>query len=159
MQTVWKSAVVNHTSFVVLLSSSHSLLCHIMEVPSWRCVERNVWQQHQTGGLASRHRWLPPTSRKSSLWETDSTSGWLALPQMYRQCKNTVSDALEYLIFNITLVIFLFKIGYLLVFTFLSRSRSQRLKFRLNLYELKEGRQIKPKTFMSMVSNLLYERR
>lgn len=37
--------------------------------------------------------------------------------------------------------------------------RSQRLKFRLNLYELKEGRQIKPKTFMSMVSNLLYERR
>lgn len=37
--------------------------------------------------------------------------------------------------------------------------RAQRLKFRLNLYELKEGRQIKPKTFMSMVSNLLYERR
>ncbi|MGH0126219.1 UNVERIFIED_CONTAM: hypothetical protein FKN15_026693 [Acipenser sinensis] len=36
---------------------------------------------------------------------------------------------------------------------------SQRLKFRLNLYELKEGRQIKPKTFMSMVSNMLYERR
>ncbi|KAM7393604.1 hypothetical protein PAMP_020462 [Pampus punctatissimus] len=36
---------------------------------------------------------------------------------------------------------------------------SQRLKFRLNLYELKEGRQIKPKTFMSMVSNLLYEKR
>ncbi|KAM8945619.1 proteasome subunit beta type-3 [Pelodytes ibericus] len=36
---------------------------------------------------------------------------------------------------------------------------SQRLKFRLNLYELKEGRQINPKTFMSMVSNLLYERR
>lgn len=38
-------------------------------------------------------------------------------------------------------------------------NRAQRLKFRLNLYELKEGRQIKPKTFMSMVSNLLYERR
>jgi len=36
---------------------------------------------------------------------------------------------------------------------------SQRLKFRLNLYELRENRQIKPKTFMSMVSNLLYERR
>lgn len=36
---------------------------------------------------------------------------------------------------------------------------SQRLKFRLNLYELREGRCIKPKTFMSMVSNLLYERR
>ncbi|NXD44141.1 PSB3 protein, partial [Copsychus sechellarum] len=36
---------------------------------------------------------------------------------------------------------------------------AQRLKFRLNLYELKEGRQIKPQTFMSMVSNLLYERR
>ncbi|NXB54162.1 PSB3 protein, partial [Leucopsar rothschildi] len=35
---------------------------------------------------------------------------------------------------------------------------AQRLKFRLNLYELKEGRQIKPQTFMSMVSNLLYER-
>ena len=36
---------------------------------------------------------------------------------------------------------------------------SNRLKFRLNLYTLREGRQIKPKTFMSMVSNLLYERR
>lgn len=36
---------------------------------------------------------------------------------------------------------------------------SQRLKFRLNLYELRENRRIKPRTFMSMVSNLLYERR
>lgn len=43
--------------------------------------------------------------------------------------------------------------------SFIRPARSQRLKFRLNLYELKEGRQIKPKTFMSMVSNLLYERR
>ncbi|KAM7332572.1 hypothetical protein ACRRTK_009280 [Alexandromys fortis] len=34
-----------------------------------------------------------------------------------------------------------------------------RLKFRLNLYELKEGRQIKPYTLMSMVANLLYEKR
>jgi 20S proteasome subunit beta 3 len=36
---------------------------------------------------------------------------------------------------------------------------SQKLKFRLNLYELRENRHIKPKTFMSMISNLLYERR
>lgn len=36
---------------------------------------------------------------------------------------------------------------------------SQRLNFRLNLYELRENRKIKPKTFLSMVSNLLYERR
>ncbi|NXX79999.1 PSB3 protein, partial [Urocolius indicus] len=36
---------------------------------------------------------------------------------------------------------------------------AQRVKFKLNLYELKEGRQIKPQTFMSIVSNLLYERR
>ncbi|KAL3832216.1 hypothetical protein ACJMK2_023876 [Sinanodonta woodiana] len=36
---------------------------------------------------------------------------------------------------------------------------SQRLQFKLNLYELRENRRIKPKTFMSMVSNLLYERR
>ncbi|KAI0227483.1 Proteasome subunit beta type-3 [Lamellibrachia satsuma] len=36
---------------------------------------------------------------------------------------------------------------------------SQKLKFRLNLYELKENRRIRPKTFMSVVSNLLYERR
>ncbi|KAM4834135.1 proteasome subunit beta type-3-like [Thomomys bottae] len=33
---------------------------------------------------------------------------------------------------------------------------AQRLKFRLNLYELKEGWQIKPYTLMSMVANLLY---
>nr|UCK81599.1 proteasome subunit beta type-3 [Arenicola marina] len=36
---------------------------------------------------------------------------------------------------------------------------SQRLKFRLSLYELRENRRIKPKTFLSLVSNLLYERR
>ncbi|XP_041350498.1 proteasome subunit beta type-3-like [Gigantopelta aegis] len=36
---------------------------------------------------------------------------------------------------------------------------SQKLKFRLNLYELRENRRIKPQTFMSMISNLLYERR
>ncbi|XP_035689292.1 proteasome subunit beta type-3 [Branchiostoma floridae] len=36
---------------------------------------------------------------------------------------------------------------------------SNRMKFRLNLYELREARQVKPKTFLSMVSNLLYERR
>lgn len=35
----------------------------------------------------------------------------------------------------------------------------QRLKFRLNLYELKEGRKMAPKTFSHMMSNLLYERR
>lgn len=36
---------------------------------------------------------------------------------------------------------------------------SQRLKFRLNLYELQENRHVKAKTFSSMVSNILYERR
>jgi len=35
----------------------------------------------------------------------------------------------------------------------------QRLRFRLNLYELRENRRVHPKTFASMVSNLLYERR
>ncbi|CAG0887936.1 unnamed protein product [Darwinula stevensoni] len=35
----------------------------------------------------------------------------------------------------------------------------QRLRFRLNLYELRENRRILPKTFAAMVSNLLYERR
>jgi 20S proteasome subunit beta 3 len=36
---------------------------------------------------------------------------------------------------------------------------SERLKFRVNLYELRENRRIKPKTLMHVVSNLLYERR
>jgi 20S proteasome subunit beta 3 len=35
----------------------------------------------------------------------------------------------------------------------------QRLRFRLNLYELRENRRVQPETFASMVSNLLYERR
>jgi len=35
----------------------------------------------------------------------------------------------------------------------------ERLKFRLNLYELKESRHIHPKTFGNMVSNMLYEKR
>lgn len=36
---------------------------------------------------------------------------------------------------------------------------SERLKFRVNLYELREHRRIKPQTLTSVVSNLLYERR
>lgn len=36
---------------------------------------------------------------------------------------------------------------------------SQRLKFRVNMYELRENRRISPKTFSSLVSNMLYERR
>lgn len=35
----------------------------------------------------------------------------------------------------------------------------ERLRFRLNLYELKENRLMTPKTFSNMVSNMLYERR
>lgn len=35
----------------------------------------------------------------------------------------------------------------------------QRLKFRKNLYELKENRKMSPKAFCSMLSNLLYEKR
>ncbi|KAF6214084.1 hypothetical protein GE061_011815 [Apolygus lucorum] len=34
-----------------------------------------------------------------------------------------------------------------------------KLKFRLNMYELKEDRKMSPKVFTSMLSNLLYERR
>ncbi|XP_075209917.1 proteasome subunit beta type-3 [Lycorma delicatula] len=36
---------------------------------------------------------------------------------------------------------------------------SQKLRFRQNLYELKEGRMMSPEIFASMVSNMLYERR
>jgi len=36
---------------------------------------------------------------------------------------------------------------------------AQRLKFRLNMYELRENRRISPKTFGSVVSNMLYEKR
>jgi len=35
----------------------------------------------------------------------------------------------------------------------------QKLEFRRNMFELKEGRRMKPKTFASMVSNMLYESR
>lgn len=35
----------------------------------------------------------------------------------------------------------------------------QRLKFRQNLYELKEGRKMSPQAFCSMLSNMLYEKR
>nr|QBH73444.1 proteasome subunit beta type protein [Encarsia formosa] len=35
----------------------------------------------------------------------------------------------------------------------------ERMRFRLNLYELKENRKVSPRTFTHMVSNLLYERR
>ncbi|MCL4140239.1 UNVERIFIED_CONTAM: hypothetical protein GTU68_039278, partial [Idotea baltica] len=35
----------------------------------------------------------------------------------------------------------------------------QRLKFRIKMYEMREGRLVQPKTLMAMIQNLLYERR
>lgn len=35
----------------------------------------------------------------------------------------------------------------------------EKLRFRMNLYELKENRRMTPKIFSAMVSNMLYERR
>ncbi|KAG0710549.1 Proteasome subunit beta type-3 [Chionoecetes opilio] len=35
----------------------------------------------------------------------------------------------------------------------------QRLQFRIKMYEMREGRRLKPHTLMAMVQNLLYERR
>lgn len=35
----------------------------------------------------------------------------------------------------------------------------QRLRFRINMYELRENRRIKPKTLSSLLSSFLYERR
>lgn len=35
----------------------------------------------------------------------------------------------------------------------------EKLRFRVNLYELKENRIMKPKTFTNVVSNMLYEKR
>lgn len=36
---------------------------------------------------------------------------------------------------------------------------NQRMKFRTNLYELKENRPVSPKVLSAMISNLLYEHR
>lgn len=36
---------------------------------------------------------------------------------------------------------------------------SQRLKFRLNMYKLRENREMKPETFMHLVASMLYEKR
>ncbi|KAB7499408.1 Proteasome subunit beta type-3 [Armadillidium nasatum] len=35
----------------------------------------------------------------------------------------------------------------------------QRLKFRIKMYEMREGRRVQPKVLMAMIQNLLYERR
>merc|ERR1719427_2581777 len=35
----------------------------------------------------------------------------------------------------------------------------QRLKFRIKMYEMREGRRVKPHTLMAMVQNMLYEKR
>jgi len=36
---------------------------------------------------------------------------------------------------------------------------SQKLQFKVNLYKLREEREIKPKTFMNLISSVLYEKR
>lgn len=35
----------------------------------------------------------------------------------------------------------------------------QRLRFRINMYELRENRRVRPRTFSSLISSFLYERR
>ncbi|OTF71084.1 hypothetical protein BLA29_013547, partial [Euroglyphus maynei] len=40
-----------------------------------------------------------------------------------------------------------------------TKTVAQKIKFRVNLYELRENRRFRPKTFGSMISNMLYERR
>lgn len=37
--------------------------------------------------------------------------------------------------------------------------RSQRLNFKLNMYRLREEREIEPKTLISLISSMLYEKR
>lgn len=37
--------------------------------------------------------------------------------------------------------------------------RSQRLRFRINMYTLREERDIRPQAFMNLLSSMLYERR
>jgi len=37
--------------------------------------------------------------------------------------------------------------------------RANHLRFQLNLYQLRENRQITPSTFMHMISHFLYSRR
>lgn len=34
-----------------------------------------------------------------------------------------------------------------------------RLKFKVNMYKMDEEREIKPKTFSALVSNMMYEKR
>ncbi|XP_020556829.1 proteasome subunit beta type-3 isoform X2 [Oryzias latipes] len=114
--------------------------------PSWPCEGRTVLRSQRIAGSASRLRWSPQTSRRSSPWGSGCTSGWPVWRRTFRQCERLLPQ---------TELFYWFQRDSDPRFVF----RSQRLKFRLNLYELKEGRQIKPKTFMSMVSNLLYERR
>lgn len=36
---------------------------------------------------------------------------------------------------------------------------ADKLRFRLNLYKLREEREIEPKTFVSLISSMLYEKR
>lgn len=40
-----------------------------------------------------------------------------------------------------------------------TKTVAQRLKFRVNMYELRENRRIKPKTMSSLISSFLYEKR
>ena len=38
-------------------------------------------------------------------------------------------------------------------------SRAQKVRFRHNLYKLREERDMDPRTFSNMISSMLYERR
>ncbi|KAG6435927.1 hypothetical protein SASPL_100808 [Salvia splendens] len=107
----------------------------IMGAPWWRWWGRTASRSPATGGSACSCRRSPPTSRRFTGSTISSSSVLLALLLMRK-----LSQALKYDGIYV-------------------RVRYQRLVFRHKLYHLREERDMKPETFSSLVSAVLYEKR
>lgn len=95
-----------------------------------------------TSGWAPSCRRLRWTSKKCSRCTTPCSLACLDWQLTCKQCKYKVE-----------------RYNNLGVHALIVECRHQLLKFRLNLYKLREERDMKPETFSHLVSSILYEKR
>jgi hypothetical protein len=111
-------------------------LFNTTEARSSACLATTASASLPITDMVSSFTQFPPISPKSSKSQTKSSSASQVSLQISRYSKLSKSPAQS-------------KIQTVL----------NKIKYRVNMYELRENRKMSPKCFKTMVSNLLYERR
>ena len=112
-------------------------LFNTTEARSSACLATTASASLPITDMVSSFTQFPPISPKSSKSQTKSSSASQVLLQISRCSKLLLSNSAQSKIQTVL----------------------NKIKYRVNMYELRENRKMSPKCFKTMVSNLLYERR